>query len=85
MNPLPGYLQLKLATKKLFGRLARAQCLEFCFRNLVNVEHVTRQAGDITGISNRTNRAFADRDGFRFGITFSASFKGVLDRVKMRR
>lgn len=43
----------------------------------MNLEHVSRQAGDLAGFGNARHRALTHGNGFSFGITFAADFEVV--------
>jgi len=59
--------------------LAGSELLKLILRDLVNLEVVSWQPGDVAGAGKSRNWALIHGDGFRFPITFSAGFVVILD------
>jgi hypothetical protein len=59
--------------------LPGTKLLKLILRDLVNLEVVSRQPGDVAGVGKRRNWALVHGDGFRFPITFSTGFVVVLN------
>ena len=59
--------------------LLGTKLFKLILRDLVNLEVVSRQAGDFARVSQSRNWALVHCDSFRFSITFSAGLVIVLD------